>query len=76
MPQRVCFLRQLRVFLRPKNNLGQPFAIAQINENYPAMVARDIHPACKRDLLARVTFAKRIAIVCAKHAIRESSVSF
>ena len=74
--QRMRLLCQSRIFLRPKNNLGQPFAIAQVNENDAAVVARDIHPAGKHDLLADVPFAKRIAVVRAIHAMPESSVSF
>ena len=33
-------LGQLGVFFRPKNNLGQTFAIAQIDEDHAAVVAR------------------------------------
>jgi hypothetical protein len=51
-------LRKLRIFLRPKNNLGQPFAVAQINENHPAVIARNIYPAGKCDVLADVSLAK------------------
>jgi hypothetical protein len=51
-------LRKLRIFLRPKNNLGQPFAVTQINENHPAVIARDIYPACKRDFAADVCLVK------------------
>jgi hypothetical protein len=56
--QRVRLLRKLRVFLWTKNNLRQPFAVAQINEYHSAMIARDIHPARQRDLVADVAFAK------------------
>ena len=39
-------LRKLRIFLRPKHDLCQAFAIAEINENYPAMIACALtHPA-------------------------------
>src|SRR5439155_20952714 len=44
-PQTVRFLREFRVFLRPKNNLSQTFAIAEIDENDAAMIARDVYPA-------------------------------
>ncbi len=56
--QCVRLLRKLGVFFRAKNDLRQPFAIAQIDENDAAMIARDIYPAGKRDLLADVAFAK------------------
>jgi hypothetical protein len=65
----VRFLREFCVFFGAKNNLGQALAIAEINENHPAMIARDIHPAGERDLPADIGFPQRIAIVCAKHAI-------
>ena len=60
-------LRKLGVFFRPKDNLRQPFVIAQINEDDAAVIARDMHPAGKRDLLTDVAFPKRIAIVRAIH---------
>jgi len=56
-PQGVRLPRKLRIFLRPKNHLRQPFAIAQVNENNAAVIARDIYPAGKRDLLADVGLA-------------------
>ena len=56
--QGMRLLRKRRVFLRTKNNLRQPFAVAQINEDHSAMIARDIHPARESDLLADVAFAK------------------
>ena len=37
MPEGVRELGRLRVFLRAKNDLGQTFAIAQINENDAAV---------------------------------------
>ena len=55
--QVVGFLCELGVFLRSKNNLRQAFAIAQVNENNAAVIARDIYPAGKRDLLADVGLA-------------------
>jgi hypothetical protein len=50
--------RELSVFLGPKNNLGQAFPIAQVNENNTAVIARDIYPPGKRDLLADICLAK------------------
>src|SRR5207249_2518423 len=66
-PQSMRFPGEFGVFLWTKNNLSQPFAIAQINEDHAAMIARDIYPAGKRDLPADIAFTKRIAVVCAKH---------
>ena len=37
------------IFFRAKNNLGQTFAIAQIDKNHAAMIARHMHPAGKRN---------------------------
>src|SRR5947207_11906669 len=71
-PQAVRLFCKFRVFLRTKNNLGQTFAITQIDENDAAMIARDMHPAGERNLPADVTFPKRIAIVRAIHAQAES----
>jgi hypothetical protein len=38
--------------------LRQAFAIAEVNENYATVIARNVYPAGKRDLLADVAFAK------------------
>ena len=54
----MSLLREFSIFFRAKNNLRQPFAIAQINEDHAAMIARDIYPAGKSDFLADVAFAK------------------
>jgi hypothetical protein len=62
-------LCKLGVFFRAKDNLRQTFAIAQIDENDAAVIARDVHPTGKRDLPADVGFAKRTAIVRAVHAL-------
>ena len=56
--QSVRFFRKLCVFLGAKDNLCQSFAIAQIDENDAAVIARDVHPAGKRDRFADVAFAK------------------
>src|SRR5580693_6046763 len=61
-------LRKLRIFLRPKHDLSQAFAIAEINENYPAVIAGDIYPTSQCDLSADVALAKRIAVMRAIHA--------
>src|SRR6266480_4415452 len=65
-------LRKLGVLLRTKDNLRQPFAIAQIDEDDAAMIARDMHPAGERDFAADVSLAQGIAIVRAIHAQAES----
>ena len=64
-------LRKVGVFFRAKDNLRQPFAIAQIDENDAAVIARNIYPAGERDLPADIAFAKRITIVCAIHVQAE-----
>ena len=56
--QCVRLLRKLRIFLRSKHDLRQAFAIAEINKNYPAVVACDIDPPGQRDLSADVALAK------------------
>ena len=56
--QRVRLLRKLRIFLRPKYDLRQSFAIAEINENYPAMIACDIDPTSQRNLTTDVPLTK------------------
>ena len=56
--QRVRLLCKLRVFLGAKNYLRQSFAVAQINEDHAAVIAGDIYPSGKRDLLADIAFAK------------------
>jgi hypothetical protein len=56
--QRVRLLCELGIFLRAKHDLGQPFAVAQINKNHATVVAGDIYPSGKRDLPANIAFAK------------------
>ena len=51
-------LRKLPIFLRPKHDLRQSFAIAEINENYPTVIACDVYPAGQRDFFTDVAFAK------------------
>src|SRR5437588_567194 len=51
-------LCKLGIFLRPKHDLRQAFAIAEINENYTAVIACDIYPTGERDLPADVCLAK------------------
>jgi hypothetical protein len=67
--QGVRLLSKLGVFLWAKDNLSESFAVAHINEDHAAMVAGAIHPTRKRDIRADVGFAKRIAVVCAIHAM-------
>jgi hypothetical protein len=68
--------RKLGVFLRPKHDLRQAFAIPEINENYPAVIAGNIYPPGQCDLSADVGLAKRIAVVRAIHAMPKSTASF
>jgi hypothetical protein len=56
--QRMRLLCEVGIFLGPKNHLSQSFAVAQINENHTAMIAGNVHPSGKRDLLADIGFAK------------------
>ena len=65
--ERMRLLRELRVFFGAKDNLRQTFAISQIDENDAAMIPRDVYPPSERDLPVDIAFAKRIAIVRAKH---------
>ena len=51
-------LRELRIFLRPKHDLRQSLAIAEINENYPAVIACDVYPTGQRDFFTDVALAK------------------
>ena len=57
-PQSVSFLGQRGIFLGTKNNLGETFAIAQIDKNDAAVIARDVDPTGKRCVLADVDLAK------------------
>jgi hypothetical protein len=68
-PQCMRLLRKVGIFFRAKDYLCQTFAVAQIDEDDPAMVTRDMHPTGERDLLADLALAKRIAIVRAIHAM-------
>ena len=68
-------LRDLRIFFRAKNNLREPFAVAQIDENDAAMIALRMHPAGERDLLADIGGAKGVAMVRAIHGGERRSVS-
>jgi hypothetical protein len=54
----VRLLRKLRIFLWSKHDLRQAFAIAKINENHPAVIARDIYPPGQCDLPADIALAK------------------
>ena len=56
--QRVRLLGKLGVFLGPKDDLSESFAVAHINEDHAPMVAGAIYPACKHDLFSDVGFAK------------------
>ena len=63
-------LRDFGIFLRAKDDLGESFAIAQIDENDAAVIAPGMDPAGEFDLLADVGGAKGVAIVGAIHGRR------
>ena len=46
------------------HHLGEPVAVAQIDENDPAMVAHAVDPARKADLDPDVLFTQLPAVVC------------
>ena len=52
-----------RVLLRPEHALGEALAVAQIDEDNPAVVAGGINPTDERDGLADVGFAELVAVV-------------
>ena len=57
----------LRIFLGAEDDLRDPFAVAQINENNAAVVAAGVNPARQGDGLADVFFAEDVAEVGAIH---------
>ena len=65
--QPVRSLRNLRLLLRPENHLGQPLAVAQVDEDDAPVVAAGIDPAGERDGLADMFLAKLVAEVRAVH---------
>ena len=68
MPQMMRFSCELGVFLRPENNLGEPFAVAQINEDDAAVIAENMHPAGEHGADANVAFAQLPAVMGPIHA--------
>src|SRR5207248_2170199 len=66
-PQSVSFFGQRGIFLGTENDLRQAFAVAQIDKNDAAVIARNMDPTGKSGVLTDVDLAKRIAIVCAIH---------
>ena len=65
---------RLGVLLGPEDDLGHALAVAQIDENDPAVVAHGIHPAGKRDGLADVGGAEFVAVVRAHGVAGKVSV--
>ena len=64
----VCaIVGQLRIFLGTENDLGQSFAIAQIDENDAAMIAPDMDPAGEFGGAADVGSAQLVAMMCPIH---------
>jgi hypothetical protein len=63
------------VIFGAKHDLGQSFAIAQIDENDPAMITPDMHPARKFCGTADVRGTELIAMMCPVHvAVRSKPV--
>ena len=60
--QRVALCGQFSVFFRAEHDLGQSFAVAQVDEDDAAVVAGRIHPATQRDGLADVLCADGVAM--------------
>ena len=52
-----------RVMLGVKNHLGDPFAIPQVHENQPSMVAAALHPAHEGNRLIDMGSAQSVAVV-------------
>ena len=52
------FLCKLRVLFWSKNNLSDPFAVAQVDKYDAAMIARNVDPAGEGGVLADVALAK------------------
>ncbi len=50
-----------------ENHLGQPLAIANVEEDHPAMVTTAMYPAAKSDFLTVQAFVQLAAIVTAHH---------
>ena len=67
--------RYLGIFLRAKDDLGQAFTVAQVNENDAAVIAPRMHPAGEFDLLADVGGAQGVAVMGAIHGGERRSVS-
>ena len=63
--QFVGFFRSLGVFLRTKNHLCDPLAIAEVNEDEPAVVAAGGDPAAECDFVTGVFGAEGVAMMCA-----------
>ena len=60
-------LGDLGIFLRTEDNLGQAFAIAEVDENDATVVAPGMDPAGEFDLLADIGGAESVAVMGAIH---------
>ena len=60
-------LRHLGILLRTEDDLGQAFAIAQVDKNDATVVAPGMDPAGQFDLLADIGGAKSVAVMGAIH---------
>src|SRR5205085_12210144 len=67
MPQVMRFGCELGAFLRPENNLREPFPVAQINEDDAAVIAENMHPAGENGGGANVAFAQLAAVMSPVH---------
>ena len=68
--QAVRLFRHVGIFFRTEHNLGQAFAVAQIDENDPAMIATDGDPAGEFHFAIDIGFAQLIAIMGPVHGCR------
>ena len=68
-------LRHFGVFFRAKNDLGQSFAIAQIDEDDAAVIASHRDPAGQFHLATDIVFAQFVAVMGAVHLVRHSERS-
>src|SRR3989344_1552364 len=60
-----------------ENHLGQPLAIANVEEDHPSMVTTAMYPAAKSDFLTVQAFVQLAAIVTAHHGgVRFSYLEF
>ena len=69
VPERMGNGRELSIFFRAENDLGQSLAIAQIDENNAAVIAPDMNPTRKFGDAADVRGAQFVAMMCPVHVV-------